>query len=216
MRAVVFVNGKVEDCSALAAWLQPGDRLIGADGGTLHLLALGLTPHAVVGDLDSLPTATVEKLAAQGVAIERHPRAKDKTDLELAIDRAVADGADRVLLLGAMGGRLDQSVANLMLLAQPRWPAVIQLAEGNEIAQVLHGGQNLVLEDAIGSTLSVLPLSPEVTGVSYVGMEYPLENATLTLGSTRGVSNTVTASPAVVSIAAGTLLIIHTVGAALP
>jgi len=211
MRAVVFVNGEVSDYAMLARWVQPGDYLVGADGGTRHILALGLKPDVVVGDLDSLPPATVEALAAQGVAIERHPVAKDQTDLELALDRALHDGAGEILLLGALGGRLDQTLANVLILAQRAWPATIRLAEGNQVAQLLRGGDRLVLPNTVGSTVSALAISPQVTGVTYHGLAYPLVNATLTLGSTRGVSNVISASPATITIATGFLLIVHTV-----
>jgi thiamine pyrophosphokinase len=208
MRAVVFVNGEVHDYGALAGWLRPGDYLIGADGGTRHILALGLRPDAVVGDLDSLEAETVAELAAQGVEIDRFPVAKDQTDLELAIERGLAAGAGEVLLLGALGGRLDQTLANLLILAQRQWPARLRLAEGDQLAQVLRGGQCLTVHAGPGSTVSAIPLSPLVTGITYTGLEYPLVDATLTLGSTRGVSNVVASSPATIAIKEGVLLVV--------
>lgn len=208
MRAVVFVNGEVRDYMALAAWLQPGDYLIGADGGTRHALALGLRPHAVVGDLDSLEPDTVAALAAQGVEIERYPVAKDQTDLELAIEAGLAAGASEILLLGALGGRLDQTLANLLILAQRHWPVPLRLAEGEQLAQVLRGGECLTLHAAPGSTVSAIPLSTTVTGITYTGLVYPLVDATLAIGSTRGVSNVVASSPATVTIKEGVLLVV--------
>jgi thiamine pyrophosphokinase len=208
MRAVVFVNGEVRDYATLARWLRPGDHLIGADGGTRHILALNLMPAAVVGDLDSLEAETVAELISQGVDVERYPVAKDQTDLELAIERALRSGADEILLLGALGGRLDQTLANLLILAQRPWPVPLRLAEGNQLAQVLRSGESLTLHAAPGSTISAIPLSPVVTGITYVGLEYPLYEATLTLGSTRGVSNVVASSPATVTIRAGLLLVV--------
>lgn len=209
MRAVVFVNGQVTDYTAMASWLMAGDRLIAADGGALHCLAIGRTPDVVVGDLDSIPPAVLAALEADGVTIERYPVAKDQTDLELAIDRALADGADEVLILGALGGRLDHTIANLMILAQKRWQATIRLAEGSEIAQILHGGEVLEINGPIGSTVSAIPMSARVDGLTYTGLEYPLNDATLELGSTRGVSNTVVNAPATLTLAAGILLVIH-------
>lgn len=212
MRAVVFVNGEVRDYAALQGWLQgwlqPGDYLIGADGGTRHILALGLRPDAVVGDLDSLAAETVAELAAQGVAVERYPVAKDQTDLELAIERGLRVGASEILLLCALGGRLDQTLANLLILAQRRWPVPLRLAEGDELAQVLRSGEYLTLNAAPGSTVSAIPLSAVVSGITYTGLEYPLVDATLTLGSTRGVSNVVVSSPATVTIKEGVLLVV--------
>ena len=208
MRAVVFVNGEVRDYTALARWLRPGDHLIGADGGTRHILALNLMPDAVVGDLDSLEPATVTRLIAQGVDVERYPVAKDQTDLELAIERGLRAGADEILLLGALGGRLDQTIANLLILAQRHWPVPLRLAEDNQLAQVLRSGETLALQAAPGSTVSAIPLSPAVTGITYTGLEYPLIDATLTIGSTRGVSNVVASSPATVTIRDGVLLVV--------
>ncbi len=208
MRAVVFVNGEVQDYTALAKWLRPGDHLIGADGGTRHMLALGLMPDVVVGDLDSLEPETVTKLIAQGVDVERYPVAKDQTDLELAIERGLRAGASEILLLGALGGRLDQTLANLLILAQRNWPVPLRLAEGSQLAQLLRSGETLMLPAAPGSTVSAIPLSAVVTGITYTGLEYPLEDATLTLGSTRGVSNVVASSPATITIDEGVLLVV--------
>lgn len=208
MRAVVFVNGEVRDYTALASWLRPGDHLIGADGGTRHILALNLVPDAVVGDLDSLEPATVTKLIAQGVDVERYPVAKDQTDLELAIERGLRAGANEILLLGALGGRLDQTVANLLILAQRHWPVPLRLAEDNQLAQVLRSGETLALHAAPGSTVSAIPLSAAVTGITYTGLEYPLHDATLTIGSTRGVSNVVASPPATITIREGVLLVV--------
>ena len=208
MRAVIFVNGEVQDYTALARWLRPGDHLIGADGGTRHMLALGLMPDAVVGDLDSLEPETVAKLIAEGVDVERYPIAKDQTDLELAIERGLRAGASEILLLGALGGRLDQTLANLLILAQRNWPVPLRLAEGSQLAQVLRSGETLMLHAAPGSTVSAIPLSAIVTGITYTGLEYPLQDATLSIGSTRGVSNFVASSPATITIDEGVLLVV--------
>jgi thiamine pyrophosphokinase len=208
MRAVVFVNGEVQDYARLAQWVRPGDYLIGADGGTRHILALNLKPAAIVGDLDSLEPELVAELSAAGVDIEQYPVAKDQTDLELAIERGLRDGADEILLLGALGGRLDQTLANLLILAQRNWPVPVRLAEGNELAQVLRDGECLTLRAMPGSTVSAIPLSPLVTGITYRGLAYPLENATLAIGSTRGVSNVLASSPATVCIETGVLLVV--------
>ena len=208
MRAVVFVNGEVHDYTALRDRLRPGDYLIGADGGTRHILALGLRPDAVVGDLDSLEAETVAELMAGGVAVERYPVAKDQTDLELAIERGLRVGASEILLLGALGGRLDQTLDNLLIRAHRNWPVPLHLAEGDQLAQVLRSGECLTLHAAPGSTVSAIPLSTVVTGITYSGLEYSLVDATLTIGSTRGVSNVVASTPATVTIKEGVLLVI--------
>ncbi len=211
MRAVIFVNGVISDPAKLAGRLYADDYLVAADGGAEHALAMGRVPRVVVGDLDSLSPSLRATLVAQGVELEQHPTAKNETDLELAILRAIRDGADEILLVGALGGRLDQSLANVLLMAQRPWPAKLQLLDADQLASIVRGGETLTLEAAPGSLVSLLPLSAEVTGITYTGMLYPLDNATLTLGSTRGVSNEVARYPATVRIATGLALVVQAI-----
>ncbi len=207
MRAVVFVNGDIADYAAVPRWLREDDYLIAADGGARHMEILGLSPAVIVGDLDSIDPALLSRLQKEGADVEQHPAAKDATDLELAIARAVRDGAIEILLLGALGGRLDQTIANLLILAQNNWTVPLTIAEGDQLARVLRGRQSVTLSGPTGGYVSAVALSEEVTGVTYQGLEYPLENATLRLGSTRGVSNTLASSPAQISIESGILLV---------
>ena len=209
MRAVIAVNGKVDDYTELAELLRPDDYLIGADGGTLHLLAVDRRPDVVVGDLDSLPSETVASLVAANVPVERHKPDKDQTDLELALERALEDGATEIVLVGALGGRLDQTLANLLIVAQRDWPVPVRVVEGDQVAEVLRGPARLTLHGPAGSTVSAIPLSAAVTGITYAGLQYPLHDATLRFGSTRGVSNVLAAAPASITIDVGILLVIH-------
>ena len=209
-RALIFVNGAVSDYEMLKKWVKADDYLVCADGGVYHCLAIGLRPDIVVGDMDSVDAETLRALADAGVELERHPRHKDQTDLELAIECALRAGAQSVLLLGALGGRLDQTLANVLILAQREWPVPVYVAEGNQLASVLCGGETLTLSGEAGDVVSLIPLSEEVTGITYAGLEYDLTDATLRLGSTRGVSNEVRESPATVSIGSGLALIVQT------
>lgn len=210
MRAVVFINGVIDDYATCARWLRVEDYIVAADGGAHHALALGCHLNAVVGDLDSLEPELVARLAENGVELVRYPVHKNETDLELAIEFALQQKVDEVLLMGAIGGRLDQTLANLLILAQREWPVQLTLIEGHQLAQLLRPGETLVLQALPGDTVSALPLSDTVTGITYTGMSYPLTNATLHLGSTRGVSNEVATTPATATIATGRLLIIQT------
>lgn len=212
MRALIFVNGTIDDYAAIAGHLRAGDYLIAADGGARHCAALGVQPAVLVGDLDSIEPSLLAAYEKAGVAIERHPPRKDETDLELAVRRAIADGAAEILLLGALGGRLDQTIANLLLPARQAWPVPIRLADGRQLAQVVRGGERVTLHGAPGDTVSAVPLSETVTGISYTGLEYPLHNATLGLGSTRGVSNRMATPSAAIQIATGILLVVQESG----
>ena len=114
----IFANGEIEDPERLKALIQPGDRLLAADGGMRFLNRLGLQPERVIGDLDSIDPEEARQLAREGVILEKYPVDKDETDLELAIDRALAEGFDELRIAGALGGRLDQTLGNLFLLSR--------------------------------------------------------------------------------------------------
>lgn len=212
MRALIFVNGEIDDYRALAQLIHADDYLIAADGGANHCRALNRMPHALIGDLDSVDQATIAAFQQQQVYIERHPPDKNQTDLELALDHALVVAKNRpireILLVGGLGGRLDQMLGNVLILAQRDWPLPVVLLAGQTRAQVVSDVTPLSLRVAVGDTVSALPLSDQVTGITYTGMRYPLQNHTLALGSTRGMSNEVIALPATVTVASGQLLII--------
>ena len=121
MRIVIFANGVIADPAAEAArWVRAGDCVVAADGGTRHALAAGLMPAHVIGDLDSLSPDQRARLEAAGTMLHAHPPAKDETDLELALTWAAAQSdVTEIVILGALGGRPDQALANLLLLALP-------------------------------------------------------------------------------------------------
>ena len=116
---------------------------------------------------------------------------------------------DLILLYEALGGRLDQTLANLLIVAQRDWPVPVRVVEGEQVAEVLRGPGSLALHGPAGGTVSAIPLSAAVTGITYTGLEYPLHDATLRFGSTRGVSNVLATSPASIRIDSGILLVIH-------
>lgn len=213
-RAIIFANGVLNRPEQLRRHLQPTDRIICADGGTQHALALGLTPDVVIGDLDSLEPAVQAELQAAGVRFETFPVRKDETDLELAIGLAIAEGAAAIDLVAVLGGRLDQTLANLMLLTRPEWAKVkLRAIEEAEIAWPARGGEIVTITGAPGDTLSLVPLSPQVTGVTLTGVEWPLHQATLRQGSTLTISNVMSASTARLHLEAGLVLIIQQLSA---
>ena len=180
----------------------------------------------VTGGASGLGEGVVRRFTAAGARVlildlnaERGATLASELGERVAFARAdVADEAQvgaAVEAARALGGRLDQSLANVLLMAHRDWPATIHLVDANEIATVIatviHGGEAMTLQAAPGSTMSLLPLSAEVTGITYTGMLYPLDNATIALGSTRGVSNEVLSQPATVRIATGIALVIQSV-----
>lgn len=212
-RIVIFANGELTQPDHLRANLQPTDRIFCADGGTLNALALDLRPELIVGDLDSLPPDVVARMDAAGVTIHRHPADKDQTDLELALELAAAEAPDEILLVTALGGRLDQMLANVLLLTRPALAGPrLSLIEGLQQATILRENQRLTLAGRPGDTLSVVPLTPEVSNVTLRGVKWPLTEASLSLGSTWSISNQFEADQASIEIGHGTALVVHIKG----
>ncbi len=207
-RAILFANGLVPDAKSLNLAIADTDLLVGVDGGTEHCLALGLTPHLVVGDMDSLAGEQRERLIRGGVRVEIHPVAKDKTDLELAMELVVEAGVSEVLLVGMWGGRLDQSLANLLLLGRYAVRFRVRFTDGREHGAVLAGEDTLIIEGAQGNVCSLVPVSGLVDRVSASGMQYPLRNALIHQGDTLGVSNRIVDASASVSVGQGCLAVV--------
>jgi thiamine pyrophosphokinase len=210
IRAIIIANGQLSDPAKARRRIRPGDRVICADGGTQHAHGMGLIPDVVVGDMDSLDPGLRADLEADDVRFVVHPTRKDETDLELALQLAIDEGAEEVEILAMLGGRLDQSLANLLLVARDEWaPARVKVTEGNQTAWSLRGGQETTIKGASGDLLSLIPLSALVIGVTLEGVEWPLDAATLRFGSTLTVSNMLTATVARLSVKEGLILIVH-------
>jgi thiamine pyrophosphokinase len=211
MRAVLVASGDAD--AADARWLHGADRVVAVDGGTAWLASVGRRPDMVVGDLDSADAATLLALRANGVPIEEHPAAKDRSDMELAVAGAVAAGADEVVILGALGGpRLDHQLANLTLLLDPGLAQVrdLRIVRGGTLVRALHDGGRIPIDGPAGAVVTLLPMGGDAVGVRTAGLRYALDGETLAVGRSRGLSNVVEDPPASVSLERGSLLVIET------
>ena len=213
-RIWIFANGEIPDLERLRNLIQPGDRLIAADGGYHHLARLGLNPERVIGDLDSLLPVEIEQLSQMGVPLDRFPVEKDETDLELAIDWAISADFHELRIAGALGGRLDQALGNLFLLTRPNLAGRdVRLEDGTEQVFLIRDWAEI--SGRPGDTVSLLPLGGPVEGVVTGGLKYPLGNEdfpldgeTLVPDRTRGISNVLLAERGEVRILRGVLICI--------
>jgi thiamine pyrophosphokinase len=207
----------------------PADRVIAADYGAHHARAWGWPIDLLIGDLDSLAPAEIQEVRAAGVPTVTAPAAKDETDLELAVARALSDGATELIICGALGGRADHMLANVLLLARRELIGVeTVLTDGAQTLRLLRGDPAtqsvatqgvatqpgatacLALAGAPGDLLTLLPLAGNAEGVSTTGLLYPLADETLFFAQARGVSNVFAAATARIWLRRGLLLVIHT------
>ena len=214
--ALVVADGDVDVSvlTELAAAPEP-PLLIAADGGAAQVLATDIVPDVVVGDFDSLAAADLARLEALGVELLVAAPDKDESDMELCLLAALERGASRVTIVGALGlVRPEHGVANLLLLADPRFDGVelTITGRGSSIRRVgtAGGPGEAVIEGEPGDFVSLFPLDPMVGGVDTEDLRFPLTDETLTLGPSRGLSNELTTARARVTTRRGRLLVIHT------
>ncbi len=193
-RALVFANG---DCFAADVdWVRPDpqkDLIVCADGGLRHCIAAGLEPHIIVGDMDSADKQHVQAIDRSKTRFFKHPVNKAASDLQLTLEMLAEHGVSRIVLLGASGGRSDHMLFNWLLPAKTDWPFSMQIVDQFVVAELVKPGLPCKLSLPADTTLSLLPVSMRVLGVSIEGVSYPLKDATLELGDTLGLSNVVQA-----------------------
>ena len=221
MQAIVLADGEVGTRAALdvawPGWLDGDAIVIAADGGARHAPPLGLPLTAWVGDGDSLGEAGVAELRAAGVPVTLVAAAKDESDTELAVRAAVERGADRIVVLGGLGGtRLDHALANVGLLADPALRGIPTIlldprARVSLISAPDTAGESVrrALPGPMGALVSLLPQGDGVLGVTTSGLAYPLVDEPLPAGPARGLSNVRVADDAWVTVRAGRLLVVE-------
>jgi len=203
MRVFVVANGVMHSPFTL----EGDDVLIAADGGLRHCLDLGLQPAILIGDLDSIDEGDLAALESSDTQILRYPTQKDFTDLELALQHALKLGAGEIVVVAALGARLDQTIANLLLPAS--FPSIkIRLMDGSQEIHYIRAGEKLEIHGRPGDMVSLIPLAGKECVVTTEHLEYPLREDELTFGSTRGISNVLLEETGTISINGGLLICI--------
>lgn len=204
---VVFAGGPAPLARAVAR-APRGATVVAADRGADHALAAGFVPDVVVGDLDSITPEGLAEAERAGARVDRHPVAKDATDLELALQTALALGPRRIVVVGGTGGRLDHLLGELLLLGVDAY-AGVELDAFLDEAAVHVVRRERRLTGASGELLSLFAVHGPAHGVVTEGLVYPLRGETLVPGSSRGVSNELAAPEARVALEAGVLLVVR-------
>ena len=204
MRGIIIAGGELGNKDRCRTIIRDDDMIVCADSGYYHAVTMGIQPYAVLGDFDSASYDEVEcniKLL--------FPSGKDETDTELAVRYALEQGCDELVFLGLMGGRVDHALVNVFILAD-------MLNRGID-AYIFDGTSYIYIADSRidikgkpGDLLSVIPITPKVTGITNGGLEYPLDNFDMEMGFSRGVSNVFVREDAFVEIKSGMVLIVTT------
>jgi len=205
---VVFANGEILDAEFIRGQLQGDDFLIAADGGNLHLRSMDLIPHLLIGDLDSIDDDLREEMQKSGVEIKCYKREKNETDLELAVFEALQRGFEKMLIVAALGGRLDQTLGNLSLAFHPDLNnCEIKMDDG---VNVVYFPREVVnISGQPGDSISLIAFGEPVRKINVTGFKYPLVNETLWPYQTRGISNEMLSSVGRIEFESGKLFVIQ-------
>lgn len=216
MQILLFANGEANPGTMIQRALDEVDApyVLCADGGALNALKFHRTPQTIVGDMDSLTALQAAEFAAQGAELVQYPVDKDETDLELALCWAARRQAAAIYIVGGLGGRFDQTLANVYLLALPELDDIhIEIVDAEQSIRLLKPGQHQVKGQA-GDTISLIPISRAAGGITTSALKYPLRGEPLQFGPARGLSNVMQTDQASIEIRQGLLLMVHTVGRA--
>ncbi len=207
MNCVIFCGGTIEDYNSIKKYVQGAELLLCVDSGARHCRKLHVTPDYLIGDFDSICEDDLSALAEAGVPMIRFPSEKDMTDSELAIQISCEKGCNSIILLGAVGSRLDHSLSNIFLLKKMA-DLNVEGMIANEHNEVMLINKSITLEREEGIFITLLPLAGSAKGVTTTGLYYPLDDATLEVGSSWGVSNQFADGIATVTVKEGFLLVI--------
>jgi len=200
---VVFAGGDPPPASVLAG-LPERPYVIAADSGFDHASKLGITVDLLVGDFDSVSPQGLESAGA----IERHPTDKNLTDLAIALNAALRMRPSEVIVVGGAGGRIDHFLANAALLAASQYAGLsLSWLPGGAVIHVVR--DRIELSGSPGDLVSLLPYGGPVHGVITEGLRWPLSGASLTPGTSMGVSNQLEGMRATVELRDGVLLIVQ-------
>ncbi|MFA5905556.1 MAG: thiamine diphosphokinase [Desulfobacula sp.] len=208
MKCVIIANGDLEYSEDMARIISQARLIVCADGGTRHLKALNILPHIIIGDFDSASPEDKLFFEEKKIKIISYPSQKNETDSELCVSWALLNHATDITILGGTGTRLDHTLANIYLLkklARLHIPARI-INKNNTIHIVT---DHIEVKGQPGEFLSILPISETVTGITLKGLEYPLVDATMEMGSSLGISNAFKETNATISLREGILMVIQ-------
>jgi len=209
---LILVNGELYKPDILQSRIRAETfaLVLSADGGARHACTLNIPLDAIIGDMDSV--SALEQQDIKQTEFISYPAEKDETDLELALLYAEKQGVDQIVLVGVMGGRMDMTIANILLITHASLGSCrIEVWHGEQTGWIIRPpGEDI--SGHPGDMVSLIPLGGDATGITTKGLKYPLVDEDLTPSPARGVSNLMKKSSANIRLSGGLLMAIHTPG----
>ncbi|MGL5757170.1 MAG: thiamine diphosphokinase [Paraclostridium sp.] len=210
MKACILLNGKVKDSEFVKKTIDDNnyEYIICADGGAKHLYDLKIAPDYILGDLDSLEKPIIDYYKKKGVKFKKFPQRKNETDTQLCVHLAKDLGVSQIHLIGALGGRIDHTIANINLMYYIKELGISSIIKNSDEEIYIIENGKISINGKKGSTISILPIKGNVNGVTLEKLEYPLDNANINFGNPIGLSNIMKEDSFNVKVDKGSLIII--------
>ena len=211
MKVCIILNGEIKDyCKTKEIIIRENyDYVIGADGGCNHLYKMNITPDYVIGDLDSINNDLIDYYKSKNVIFKTYPSRKDETDSEICIYLAKELNSNEIDFYGALGGRIDHTLANIGLMHYVREMNIIPRIITSEEEIAIIKNEELILQGKKGDTVSIIPIMTDANNVTLKKLEYPLNNAKMGYLSSLGISNVMLENECSIKIEDGYALIIR-------
>ncbi len=208
----ILAGGPEELLPNLTEYIEEKTIWVGVDRGVLYLLKRNIKPVTAFGDFDSVSPEELRFINKNVAEINRFQPEKNETDMELALNWALEQNPEKIIIFGATGGRLDHLLANLQLLLlslrAERSSDIVLIDRNNQV--FLRGpGTYTIKKDTEQKYISFVPLTLEVINLTLEGFKYPLKNHHISLGSTLCISNELINDYGTFSFSEGILIVIR-------
>lgn len=213
MRICIILNGEIKDYKYIKNIIYKNnyDYIICSDGGANHTYKMNIVPDYIIGDLDSIEENVIKYYKSKNVKFNKFPSKKDETDTELSIWLANKLNAKKIDLIGALGGRIDHTIANMNLLYYIRNKNIIPkiISEKEEVYIAIE--EEIIIDGNKGDTISIIPIKGDAKGITLKNLEYPLENGIMEFSRPLGISNIMTNISCNIKVNEGSIIIIKNI-----
>ncbi|MGL4796569.1 MAG: thiamine diphosphokinase [Paraclostridium sp.] len=211
MKACIVLNGEVKDYEFLESNMKTNkyDFIICADGGARHLYKVNIVPDYILGDLDSLSYEIIDFYKHNKVKFTQFPSRKNETDAELCINLASDLNVDEIYIIGALGGRIDHTIANINLLYYIKQLGINSTIQTSDEDIFLVSNETSIINGNKGDTISIIPIKGDAKGVTLEYLEYPLNNFEIKYGTPIGISNVMEKNECKITVDEGSLIVIR-------
>jgi thiamine pyrophosphokinase len=203
-KIIIIANGTIKNLNFHKKILKDADLIICADGGAISAKKMDIIPDYIIGDFDSVNQSTIDFYKKKGKTEIIEDNNQYKTDLELALELAETLEPNEILILGAIGDRIDHTLANILCLTNIKTNVKTQLIDDKNTMELVDRSIDITGEK--DDIISVVPLT-DLMGLTYNGLKWIVSNKDTKFGWF-GISNKMSKNYAKIRLKKGKFLLI--------